>query len=157
MKAVHRKAKKYNNAYWRTIMRRGTKEQLELESKGREEVNASNLEAHVAYFCSLGEKLAGNPEEKKACDYIVKIARELGAEAQVHEFESYVSHPVSASFTAIFPERLHVEGVGVSFGMSTPEAGLSGEVVYCGMGSPTDFAAVDCSGKVALGRTSPQS
>ncbi len=150
MKAVRRKAKKYNNAYWRTIMRRGTKEQLELESKGREEVNASNLEAHVAYFCSLGEKLAGNPEEKKACDYIVKIARELGAEAQVHEFESYVSHPVSASFTAIFPERLHVEGVGVSFGMSTPEAGLSGEVVYCGMGSPTDFAAVDCAGKVAL-------
>ena len=123
---------------------------LKVEETVRGEVSPENLKLHVDHLCSLGEKLAGTQEEVKACGYIVDRLKEAGVEAQVHEFESYVSHPLSASFRVDFPSKLEVEGVGVSFGISTPEAGLSAEVVHVGAGNEEDYFGLDVKGKIVL-------
>ena len=71
----------------------------QLEKSAREKVSRENLKAHIDYLCSLGEKLAGTEEEAKACQYIVDRLKDAGLETTVYEFESFVSHPVSASFS----------------------------------------------------------
>ena len=123
---------------------------LKLEKAARDEVSPENLKAHVDYFCSLGEKLAGTEEEAKACRYIVDQLQEAGLACEVHEFESYVSHPLSASFAVDFPTQLEIQGVGVSFGISTPAEGLSAEVVHVGAGGEADYYGRDVCGKIVL-------
>ncbi len=123
---------------------------LELENKARDDVSPENLEAHIDYLCSLGEKLAGTEEEAKACQYFVDQLADAGLEATVHEFESYISHPISAGFSAYFPKKIDVEGVGVSFGVSTPEQGLSAEVVHVGSGTEAEYAGKNVAGKIVL-------
>jgi hypothetical protein len=127
-----------------------TEETQQMEKHAREEVSQDNLKAHIDYLCSLGEKLAGTGEEATACQYIADRLTEAGLEATVHEFESYVSHPVSAHFSVYFPEKIDVEGVGVSFGLSTPEQGFSGEVIYVGSGTDTEYAGKSVEGKIVL-------
>jgi hypothetical protein len=123
---------------------------LDLEKKAREDVSPENLKTHIDYLCSLGEKLAGTEEEAKACQYFVDRLADAGLTATVHEFESYISHPISAGFSAYFPKNIDVEGVGVSFGVSTPEQGLSAEVVHVGSGTEAEYAGKNVAGKIVL-------
>lgn len=125
-------------------------EQRRIEQQGRDDISAENLGRHVEAFCSIGEKLAGTEEEAKACDYIVNELRAMGLSPKVDEFESYVGHPISARIQVYFPEKFSAEGVGISFGTSTPESGLSGDLVYCGLGGPKDYLNVDVKGKIAV-------
>ena len=127
-----------------------SQENMKLEEAARAEVAPELLRAHVDYFCSLGEKLAGSQEEIKACNYIIDQLKKAGVEAQVQKFDSYVSHPISASFEVDFPSKLKIEGVGVSFGISTPEAGFSAEVVHVGAGNEEDYLGLDVKGKIVL-------
>jgi Zn-dependent M28 family amino/carboxypeptidase len=127
-----------------------TEETQQLEKRAREEVSPENLKAHIDYLCSLGEKLAGTEDEAKACQYIADRLTEIGLKATVHEFESYISHPVSAGFSTYFPEKIDVEGVGVSFGLSTPEQGFSAEVISVGSGTEAEYAGKCVEGKIVL-------
>jgi Iap family predicted aminopeptidase len=123
---------------------------LKIEQAARDEVSRENLQTHIDYLCSLGEKLAGTEEEVKACQYIVDKLTESGLKTTVYEFESYISHPISASFSTYHPEEREVEGVGVSFGVSTPDQGLSAEVVHVGSGTEEDYKGLDVNGKIVL-------
>ena len=127
-----------------------SEETRQLEMRARGEVSQENLKAHIDYLCSLGEKLAGTKEEARACQYIADRLTEAGLEVTVHEFESYVSHPISASFSAFSPEKIDVEGVGVSFGLSTPEQGFSGEVIHVGSGTAAEYNGKNVEGKIVL-------
>ena len=124
--------------------------EVSFEQQARNDVSQANLLAHIEYFCALGEKLAGSPEEKKACDYIVSRLSDAGVDVKVHTFESYVSHPIHAELTTYFPEKRRIEGVTVSFGGSTPAAGLSEEIVYVGNGTEKEFKGVNVRGKIVL-------
>jgi len=133
-----------------TLMIKIPEETKNLEKSAREEVSQENLRAHVEYFCSLGQKLAGNPEELKACNYIVSKLSEYGIEAQVYKFESYVSHPVQAEFETFFPEKRSYECLTPSFSLSTPPSGLSADIVYVGDGREEDYKGRDVRGKIVL-------
>ena len=121
-----------------------------VEEDGRAAITAQALEQHVAVLCSLGEKLAGTVEEEKACAYIMKELEAAGLQPTCDVFESYVSHPLSARLEVYFPEEFSVEGVGISFGVSTPLAGLSAPLVYAGLGSAADYKGLDVCGKIAV-------
>ena len=127
-----------------------SKASSEIEAQIREAVSEANLQAHVDYFCSLGEKLAGTEEEAKACAYIMDQLSKAGVDAKVYEFESYVSHPMSAGFSIHFPEERSVEAVGVSFGVSTPDDGFSAEMVHVGSGTEEEYQGLDVKGKIVL-------
>ena len=121
-----------------------------VEQQGCQEVDHAALEKHVQYLCGIGEKLAGTPEEKKACEYIVGELRAAGITPTVHTCEALISHPISARLTVDFPEQHCLEGVGVSFGVSTPPAGFSGSVVHVGAGTDAEYEGVDAVGKIVL-------
>jgi hypothetical protein len=127
-----------------------------IEKAAREEVSRENLQSHIEYFCSLGEKLAGSVEEVKACNYIVSQLAAAGIEAQVFEFEAYVSHPGPARVTTYFPEKMSIEAVGISFSVSTPAEGLSAEIVSVGNGAAKDYVGLDVAGKIVLVNTKPR-
>jgi len=126
------------------------KDVLKTEKQAREQVSGDNLKAHIEYLCAIGEKLAGTKEEAKACQYFVDRLSEAGLETTVHEFESFISHPVSASFSTYFPKKVEVEGVGVSFGVSTPDEGLNAEVIYVGSGTTAEYEGKNVAGKIVL-------
>ncbi len=127
-----------------------------IEKAAREDVSRNNLQTHIEYFCSLGEKLAGSAEEIKACDYIVSQLAAVGIEARVYEFEAYVSHPGPARVTTYFPEKMSIEAVGISFSVSTPAEGLSAEIVSVGNGAAKDYQGLDVTGKIVLVNAKPR-
>ena len=62
-----------------------------IEKAARDDVSRNNLQTHIEYFCSLGEKLAGSDEEIKACDYIVSrlaAGRHRGPGSRVRSLSS---------------------------------------------------------------------
>jgi len=120
------------------------------EHAAREAVSAENLQQSVSYLCALGEKVPGTPEEAKACGYITDRLAEYGIEHTVHRFQSYVSAPRSARVLITAPESREIEAVGVSFGLSTPEAGFSSDVVFVGGGTEAEYAGMDVAGKIVL-------
>jgi len=128
----------------------------DIERTAHEDVSPDKLQSHVEYFCSLGEKLAGNPEEAQACDYIVSQLSKAGIEIRVFEFESYVSHPGIARITTYFPEKKFVEGVGISFSVSTPAVGISAEIVSVGNGTEKDYEDRNVAGKIVLVDSAPR-
>ena len=127
-----------------------------LEKNARDEISKERLKAHIEYFCSLGEKLAGSDEEIKACNYIVSQLSEAGINARVFEFEAYVSHPGPAAVTTYFPEKKSIEAVGISFSVSTPATGINAEILYVGKGVEKNYNGLDAKGKIVLVDTKPR-
>ena len=127
-----------------------------IEKSAHDEVSAATLQSHVEYLAALGEKLAGNIEEVKACDYIMSELAKAGVAAQVFEFDAYVSHPGPVHVTTYFPEKKSIEAVGISFAVGTPPNGVSAEIVAIGDGAPQSYAGLDVSGKIVLVNTKPR-
>ena len=119
-------------------------------TKTRAAVSNAHLSDTVAALCAIGEKVAGSNEEAIACAHIVEKLRSYGYEPVVHEFLSYVSHPVSTRLLIHGERTEEIAAVGVSFGLSTPKEGTRAAIVLAGAGTEEDFARVDARGKVAL-------
>src|SRR5215470_17678842 len=104
-----------------------------LSVEAREIVSSQELQSTVNYLCQLGEKVAGSEEERKACDYLAGRLKAYGYEPVVHAFDSYVSYPRSAKLlVAVAGRRFDIPSVGVAFGQSTPELGVTEDVVQVG-------------------------
>lgn len=123
---------------------------IAFEEAARAAVSADNLQQSVSYLCSLGEKVSGSDEERKACDYLTGKLAEYGIEHTVYTFDSYVSYPRSARLLITAPETLEIEAVGVAFGTSTPAGGFSSPVVHVGAGDEADYLNRDVAGRIVL-------
>jgi hypothetical protein len=123
----------------------------QLDAKARELVASEELARTVTYLCGLGEKVAGSEEERKACDYLVNRLKTYGYQPTVHEFESYISYPRSASLVVLVAgKRIDIPAVGVAFGQSTAKDGITEEVVLVGSGGDAEYIGKDVRGKVVL-------
>lgn len=123
----------------------------DLTISAREAVSSRDLEATVTHLCSLGEKVSGSEEERKACDYLVRKLKSYGYEPTVHEFDSYISYPRSAVLRIhIGSETIDIASVGVAFGLSTGPDGITDDIVYAGQGNDADYVGKDVRGKIVL-------
>src|SRR5262249_61800050 len=123
----------------------------QLDAKARELVSSNELERTVSYLCGLGEKVAGSAEERKACDYLVSRLKTYGYRPVVHEFESYISYPRSASLVvSVAGKRIDIPAVGVAFGQSTPQDGITEDVVLVGSGGEAEYVGKDVRGRIVL-------
>jgi hypothetical protein len=117
----------------------------------RELVSTQELEASVAHLCSLGEKVSGSEEERKACDFITSRLTSYGYTPTVHTFESYISHPRSAKLSIhAGGKTVVIPAVGVAFGLSTGPDGITEDVVFVGAGSESDYVGKNVAGKIVL-------
>ena len=110
----------------------------------RELVSTQELEASVAHLCSLGEKVSGSEEERKACDFITSRLKAYGYTPTVHTFESYISYPRSAKLSIhAGGKTIVIPAVGVAFGLSTGPDGITEDVVFVGAGNESDYVGKD--------------
>lgn len=123
----------------------------DLTKRARELVSSADLEATVAHLCSLGEKVSGSEEERKACDHLVAKLKSYGYTPTVHEFDSYISYPRSAALKVhAGGKSIDIPAVGVAFGLSTGPDGVTDDIVFAGQGNDADYVGKDVRGKIAL-------
>ena len=124
---------------------------IDLTVAARDSVSSKDLEATVAHLCSLGEKVSGSEEERKACDYLVSKLKSYGYTPVVHEFDSYISYPRSAKLAVhAGGKSFDMSAVGVAFGLSTGPDGVTDDIVLAGSGTDADYIGKDVRGKIAL-------
>lgn len=120
------------------------------ESELFDAIDPDRLEAHVDAFVGL-DRVSGTDDEWEASEYVVDRLEEYGVEADVLEYEAYVSTPEDASLTVTAPTPREVtDAITVSFGASTPPAGVHGTVVALDEITEEAVAAADLDGKVAF-------
>lgn len=123
---------------------------MKMDEQARGEVSPKALSDTVEYLSSLGEKVSGSDEERKACDHLVGKLREYGYEPVVHTFDSYISYPKSAALTVVGKDTYSIDCVGVAFGLSTPDGGFTEEVIFVGEGVEADYNGKDVEGRIVL-------
>ncbi|MFW5934291.1 MAG: M28 family peptidase [Halolamina sp.] len=128
------------------------------EEKLRERVDPEELTRHVDAFDGTA-RISGTDDEWEASEYVVETLREYGCEAELLEFEGYISVPEDARVDVTVPTReTFDEAITTSFGASTPPSGVSGEVVRVDDVTEEAVAAADLEGKIAFttGLPTPQ-
>lgn len=98
------------------------------------------------------ERYSGTPDEAKAFDWIESKLQGYGFTTTRYTHPALISWPLSASLV-IRPasgEPFEVPCKTHAFGASTPEEGLTGELVDAGRGSEAELQSRDVAGKIAL-------
>jgi hypothetical protein len=121
------------------------------ETSLRDQVSAETLRNHTDEFAGL-YRYPGTDDQWEAAEYIVDTLEEYGVDATMETLEAYTSVPESASVTVSTPKHREIdEAITTAFSASTPESGVSGEVVA--VESLSDLG--DVSGKIVLTRALP--
>jgi Iap family predicted aminopeptidase len=97
----------------------------------------------------LGFRLGGTPEGKAAADVIYKKYQELGLQPEYHTFKTYGWRYLDSSFS-LEGSDLEIPVVSAVGSKGTPDAGITGEVVYIGTATKQELEGVDLTGKIAL-------
>jgi hypothetical protein len=98
----------------------------------------------------VGERLAGTKSIEKAAFYIKNKLEEYGLESRNDRFPMYHSYPVCASLRLISPENRILKAKPVCHILSTPEEGITGELVYAAAGGYKDYETIDVKDKIIL-------
>jgi hypothetical protein len=98
------------------------------------------------------ERYSGTPDEAKAFDWIEAKLQGYGFATTRYQHPALVSWPEEASLviTPANGEPFEVDCKTHAFGASTPDEGLTGELVSAGRGSADELAGLDLAGKIAL-------
>ena len=122
----------------------------EADRKLRERVDVDALQRHVDAFDGT-ERVSGTDDEWEASEYVVETLREYGCEAELLEFEGYISVPEDGRVDVTAPtRRTFDEAITTSFSASTPPSGVSSEVVRIGDVTEETVDAADVEGKIAF-------
>jgi N-acetylated-alpha-linked acidic dipeptidase len=111
-----------------------------------EAVDGPRMMEHMAVF-DRHTKVAGTPGELESLRYCEARMRDYGFATEILSHEAYISVPVSGA--AVVGGR-RITGIAHSFSRSSPAGGLAAPLVDLGAGTPEDFAARDCRGKIVL-------
>lgn len=111
-------------------------------------IDTSRMESHLDALEDL-PRFSGTEAEWEASEYVVETMRSYGLEAEILEYEAYISRPVSASVEITTPtQRTLEEAITTAFSAATPPGGVHGEVVYTE--EITNGELPDLSGKVLM-------
>ena len=120
------------------------------DRKLRERVSVGELAQHVDAFDGT-ERVSGTDDEWEASEYVVETLREYGCEAELLEFEGYISIPEDGRVDVTAPTRQAFdEAITTSFSASTPPSGVSSEVVRISNVTEETVDAADVKGKIAF-------
>lgn len=95
----------------------------------REAVDKNELLEHVDAFDGL-KRYPGTDDQWNAAEYIFDTLDEYGVSMSMETIEAYTSVPVEATVISSTPKHRRIENaITTAFSASTPESGVSGEVV----------------------------
>jgi hypothetical protein len=97
-------------------------------------------------------RMSGTPEEAQSFDWLENQLNAIGFTATRYSFPALVSWPESARLEVTGPDGSTRSIVCATHGFatSTPAAGLEGELVYVGRGSPEELAGRDVRNRIVL-------
>lgn len=138
-KKIHR----HNAKCYKIIVNKSTK--LETAEKLLlKKMNVNRALKDMSYLSkTIGPRVTGTNEEYQSAKYIQKQFRLMGYKANIESFQyqGSATGEVTEANTA-FTTRV--------FRNSPTTAGITAEIVNCGLGSVDEFANVDVQGKIAL-------
>lgn len=128
-----------------------------LDATVRRQISKKEMRKHLEYLCSF-DRTSGTEGEYRAVQYIVDQLKGWGVPVEVHEFQAYLSNPVSATVETLGDNHRALKAKVKSFSGATPPEGVTGEVVYVpgGVNMFRDFetsgrlAALSLKGKIVL-------
>lgn len=122
-------------------------------------ISVDEMWRHLEAICRH-DRLSGGPGEAKAIDYIVGVLEGYGLPVDVHEFDAYLSNPVLGRLEVLDAAAgvVAVKAKTRAFSASTPDGGVTGELVYVPGGKDMfkdtethrRIEALDLRGKVVL-------
>lgn len=98
----------------------------------REQVEAVSGDRLLDHASTIAQwvRLSGSEEEAAAFDYLEDTCRGFGMTTRRYQVDSLVSWPGNATLRVLGPEARSFPCITHAFGASTPEGGVTGEVVY---------------------------
>ena len=120
-----------------------------LEKRVLSEYAGDEVRKHHEYLTTL-TRIAGTDDERKAAEYIKGKLDEFGIEAEIYEFDAYISHPGEAELEILSPVQKSFPSLAHGFISSTPPEGIEAELVPVGKGTAEDFRTKIVKGKIVL-------
>jgi len=111
----------------------------------RTAVSSAEIQATLAAFDV--DRTSGKDGERKAAQYLARKLAEYGVKHTTHEARLYMSWPIEAQISVTGATPLSIRGVAPAFGASTPDGGLSADVVFLPANQPI---GPEVRGKIAI-------
>jgi len=126
----------------------------EMERSFVAKVDIKEMRKHLEYLCAV-DRTSGTTGEDQAMRYIADVLRSYGVDVTMHQFDAYLSYPVSAK---VIVNGKELAAKTRAFSESTPAGGVEGEIIYVPGGSDmfTDTETVErlqkanLAGKIVL-------
>ena len=109
-------------------------------------VSGKELMRHCGEFAKR-VKLSGTPEELESFRYLEASLKSYGYRTELLMHDAYISLPGNSRVGA---EGRTLTSITHSFSRPSPAVGLTASLVDLGDGTDSDFAKVDCRGKIVL-------
>lgn len=121
-------------------------------------VDRAAIAADLAWFARLGLRLAGTPGEHAGAAYVCDRLHEAGIACEIESYDGWVSYgdepETFGPATVTLADGEVLRGKIYAFGGSTPDGGVSGQLVCVGTGTPEEVDGLDLRGRIALSELS---
>ncbi len=124
-------------------------EEKDLEKRVLAEYSSGEVRKHLEYLTTLN-RLAGTEDERKAARYIKGKLEEYGVDAEIYEFDAYISYPGKAKLETLSPLQKSFPCLPHAFIASTPSEGMEAELISLSKGLDGDYQGGQVQGKVVL-------
>jgi len=108
--------------------------------------DTERLMVHIREF-SRRVKLSGTPEELESFRYLEASMKSYGYQTRLIEHDAYISLPGRAR---VIVDGENLRCITHSMSASSPQSGVSSELVHVGEGTEAEFASADVKGKIVL-------
>mgnify|MGYP001824986607 CR=1 FL=1 len=121
-----------------------------IQEEARGAVSSERLYSDVAWFSHV-RRDTGGPGEQHTADYITAQLKAAGVPFTAHEFDAFLSYPVSAGLEVLEPEAHEIRCVTHAFARSTGPEGRVVDLVHLGDGDNAGALELErAAGKAAL-------
>jgi hypothetical protein len=117
----------------------------------------ADVDEMLDLFATL-DRISGGEDERTANAYLRDKLDAYGVPFESHDFELYLSQPISAGVEVLGADGRRLDAINHAFSRSTPAGGVEGELIYIGRNMTADpfdaplvdYEEIDVRGKIVL-------
>lgn len=122
----------------------------EIENRLVRSISATDAYQHIERIANFGVRLAGNQGDIKTAEYFGKKCQEYGLYTCFEEFEGDCYEPTGWELLIKQPVNKNIECHPMIFSPSTPQDGITSDIIYVGTGQEEDYKDKDAKNKLVL-------
>ena len=124
---------------------------MKMRDKILKDISKEQMMKHVCWMAEeVPQRLSGSEEDRKQTAYVKEYLESCGLEVKVHEFDAYISFPISAKLEILSPKYREIQCTVFAQINSTPPEGIEAELIYTGSGGLEEYEGKDANGKITL-------